>query len=200
MSSLNPNYNTTPLHSARNSRIHRRNSDRISLSSDWRRHFVSTVPTSRTTPANRIAWFPANNSIGYIQMCHFMVCERMWHWPPSCAATILLNPKNSLSLCWSTCIIYTTMFTTEIPRHSSGITYHCHKKWYTMMDAQIDLSTSSFCTSVNTTQKKYDIAATANETKTSHQITNWNENYRGSLTQGHSLLQISPQQTTLFGP
>ena len=45
------------------------------------------------------------------------------------------------------------------------ITYHCHKKWYTMMDAQIDLSTSSFCTSVITVQKKYEIAATANGTK-----------------------------------
>ena len=26
-----------------------------------------------------------------------------------------------------TCIIYTTMYTTEIPHHSSGNTYHCHK-------------------------------------------------------------------------
>ena len=33
------------------------------------------------------------------------------------------------------------------------------------MDAQIDLSTSSFCTSVITTQKKYDIVAAANGTK-----------------------------------
>ena len=63
MSGLNPNYNTTPLHSARNSRIYRRNSERISLSSDWRRHFVFAVPTSGTTPSDRIAWFPANNSI-----------------------------------------------------------------------------------------------------------------------------------------
>ena len=34
-----------------------------------------------------------------------------------------------------------------------------------MMDAQIDLSTSSFCTSVITTHKKYEIDVTANGTK-----------------------------------
>ena len=36
------------------------------------------------------------------------------------------------------------------------------------MDAQIDLSTSSFCTNVITTQKKYEIDATANYIPVSH--------------------------------
>ena len=43
-----------------------------------------------------------------------------------CATTILFNPKNSLSHCWSTCIIYTTTYTIKIPSHSSGNTYHYH--------------------------------------------------------------------------
>ena len=99
-------------------------------------------------------------------MCRFMVCEKNVTLTAKFVRQQFYSiQKNSLSLCCSTCIIYTTMYTIEIPRHSSGITYHCHKKWYTMMDAQIDLSTSIFCTSVITVQKKYEIAATANGTK-----------------------------------
>ena len=129
MSGLNPNYNTTPLHSARNSRIYRRNSERISLSCDWRRHFVFAVPTTGTTPSDKIAWFPANNSIDYIQMCRFMVCEKNVTLTAKFVRQQFYSiQKNFLSLCCSTCMIYTTMYTTEIPRHSSGITYHCHKK------------------------------------------------------------------------
>ena len=126
-SGLNLNYNTTPLHSARNSRNYRRNSERISLSSGWRRNIVFAVPTSGTTPSDRIVWFPTNNSIDYIQMCRFMVCEKNVTLTAKFVRQFYLIPKNSLSLCCSTCIIYKTMYTTETPRHSSGITYHCHK-------------------------------------------------------------------------
>ena len=83
-----------------------------------------------------------------------------------CATTIWLNPKNSLSLCWSTCIIYTTMYTTEIPRASSGITYLRHKKMihnYGCTDRSIYIQFLHQCN--HYTETKYDIAATANGSK-----------------------------------
>ena len=127
MSGLNQNYNMTPLHSARNSRIYRRNSKRISLSSDWWCHFVFAVPTSGTTPPIELHDFlPTTALIMY--KCVVSWCVKKCNTDSKvCETTILLNPKKLFITLLGTCIIYTTMYTTEIPRHSSGNTYHCHK-------------------------------------------------------------------------
>ena len=90
MSGLNPNYNTTPLNSAR---IYRRNSERISLSCDWRRHFAFAVPTSGTTSSDKIAWFPANNSIDYTNVSFHGVWKKCNTDSQVCATAILRNPK-----------------------------------------------------------------------------------------------------------
>ena len=95
-----------------------------------------------------------------------------------CATTILLNPKKKpfIALLLHVHHIYnyvhhrnpTPLFRNYIPLselHNDGCT---------------DRSTSSFCTSVITTQKKIRNWRNCKRNKTSHQITNWNGNYRGN--------------------
>ena len=139
----------------------------------------SLFPPAEPPPPIKLHDFPPTTaSIKY--KCVVSWCVKKCNTDSQvCATTILLNPKKTLFIALLLHVHHIYNYVhhrNPTPLFRNYI--HCLN--YTMMDAQIDLSTSSFCTSVITTQKKIRNWRNCKRNKTSHQITNWNGNYRGN--------------------